>query len=112
MSEHDNTQDSENTLIEGSGLHHFDFSQAQVNEPVELEIAPTQAGQDVAETVLAEIRGRSFSGRHPELGRMIKCQVCRSRHRSSTQCEQKFATGRYDLRDPKPLLIAAQTRKG
>jgi hypothetical protein len=43
-----------------------------------------------ADAALAAIADRSFSGRHPELGRMIKCQVCRSRHRSSQKCEQKF----------------------
>jgi hypothetical protein len=40
---------------------------------------------------------------------MIKCQVCSRRHRASIVHEQKFATGRYDLRDPKPLLIAGVT---
>jgi len=62
-----------------------------------------------ADKALKEIRSRSFSGRHPELGKMVKCQVCERRHRSSIVCEQKFSTGRYDLRDPKPLLIAGVT---
>jgi hypothetical protein len=43
-----------------------------------------------ADAALAAIRLRSYSERHPELGKMIKCQVCRSRHRSSQKCEQKF----------------------
>jgi hypothetical protein len=39
-----------------------------------------------------ELKRRSFSGRNPELGRMIKCGVCRRRHRESERrCEQKFA---------------------
>jgi uncharacterized OB-fold protein len=44
-----------------------------------------------AEKATKEIRGRSFSGRHPELGKMIKCAVCGRRHRKEERkCEQKF----------------------
>ena len=44
-----------------------------------------------AEKATKEIRGRSFSGRHPELGKMIKCAVCGLRHRKEERkCEQKF----------------------
>lgn len=32
----------------------------------------------------------SFSHRHPELGRMIKCQVCGFRHRSYIVCKQNI----------------------
>lgn len=35
---------------------------------------------------------RSFSGRNPELGKMIKCDGCGLRHRSSIIHERKFAT--------------------
>lgn len=56
-------------------------------------LKPTAEGIEAADEVLAAIKGRSFSGRHPELGRMIKCQVCRNRHRESIKCKQKFATG-------------------
>jgi hypothetical protein len=43
------------------------------------------------EAALEEIQGRSFSGRNPELGKMIKCQVCGLRHRErERKCEQKF----------------------
>jgi hypothetical protein len=59
---------------------------------------------------LAAIKQRSYSGRNPQLGKMIKCQVCKTRHRENERkCVQVFATGRYDLREPKPLLIAGQT---
>lgn len=49
-----------------------------------------------------EIRGRSFSGRRPELGKMIKCQVHGFRHREfefGLKCEQKFTNriGDYEL---------------
>jgi hypothetical protein len=37
-------------------------------------------------------RSLSFSGRHPELGKMIKCDGCGRRHRSSIIHERKFAT--------------------
>ena len=69
---------------------------------------------------LKDIRDRSFSGRHPELGRMIKCQVCRTRHRGS-QCEQKFAvlyiteelndeTGQFEI--VRESSLAKDTLKG
>jgi hypothetical protein len=35
---------------------------------------------------------RSFSARNPELGKMIKCDGCGLRHRSSIIHERKFAT--------------------
>lgn len=34
---------------------------------------------------------KSFSQRNPELGKMIKCQVCQHRHRSSQTCLPKYA---------------------
>jgi hypothetical protein len=44
------------------------------------------------EDTLRIVRDRSFSGRHPELGRMINCQICGLRHRQNERkCEQKFA---------------------
>jgi hypothetical protein len=45
----------------------------------------------VADIALKEIRSRSFSGRHPELGKMIKCQICGTRHRSSKICKFRYA---------------------
>lgn len=54
----------------------------------------TEVTPEVRKTVenaLLEIRGRSFSGRHPELGKMIKCQVCGTRHRKNERlCIQKI----------------------
>ena len=56
----------------------------------------------------AEYRDRSFSGRHPELGRMIKCDGCGRRHRSSIIHERKFAT---DIKGvPCPPRIAETKR--
>lgn len=41
--------------------------------------------QELAQKALIEIKHRSFSGRNPELGKMINCGRCSLRHRS-TQC--------------------------
>jgi hypothetical protein len=47
--------------------------------------------QKEVDTALDKIRGRSFSERRPELGKMIKCQVCGRRHRENERkCEQVF----------------------
>jgi hypothetical protein len=43
-----------------------------------------------AAKALAEIHERSFSGRHPELGKMIKCAVCNERHRDSIKCLPRY----------------------
>lgn len=43
----------------------------------------------------ARIEARSYSGRHPDLGRMFKCAVCNRRHRGNP-CEQQFATVTYE----------------
>jgi hypothetical protein len=51
---------------------------------------PTAGGLVASAIALEEIKRRSFSGRHPELGKMIKCAVCQKRHRDSIKCEQKF----------------------
>jgi hypothetical protein len=68
------------------------------------EIQPVPEAEPVFKTTLtteqaaaatAELRGKSFSGRHPELGKMVNCQVHGFRHRQfefdpTTKCEQKF----------------------
>jgi hypothetical protein len=45
--------------------------------------------------VIAEIREKqkekSFSERHPELGKMVNCLICDRRHRTSEICLQRFA---------------------
>jgi len=61
------------------------------NENIELEAPkPTAEGMVAAVIALEEIRNRSFSGRHPELGKMLNCPVCDLRHRDSIKCQQKF----------------------
>jgi hypothetical protein len=66
----------------------------------------------ILDEVVAQFRAsfheRSFSERHKELGKMVKCQVCRTRHRASRVCEQRFAGVRVgvdpgDLRQTEPV---------
>lgn len=47
--------------------------------------------QRAADTFFAEREHKSFSDRHPELGRMITCAVCGNRHRSSRTCTAVYA---------------------
>ena len=47
-----------------------------------------------------QIRQRSFAGRHSELGKMINCWVCKTRHRSSIKCEATYSS------------TVSETRKG
>ena len=59
-------------------------------------LKPTPEGQTAAQQALEAIKQRSFSGRHPDLGKMINCQFCRLRHREhdngrDKQCEQIFS---------------------
>lgn len=78
-------------------------------------IDPNQAVKEAIEGFRARFEQRSFSERNPELGRMLKCQICLTRHRSSKVCRQKFATGTHDPRPEgeKKLLVASQaTIKG
>jgi hypothetical protein len=50
--------------------------------------------KSTVERLISEFREhqkeKSFSGRHPELGKMVKCQICSRRHRSSLICLQTF----------------------
>ena len=46
--------------------------------------------KEAIDQTLAAIQSRSFSQRHLELGRMIKCQVCNKRHREPT-CKLIYA---------------------
>lgn len=73
--------------------YYADFSGAELTPVPEAEtqvVTPAEAVLKTADEALKEIRGRSFSGRHPELGKMVKCAVCGFRHRSSIVCKQKF----------------------
>ncbi len=63
---------------------------------MEQNSAATKQSIEAAAAALKEIRNRSFSGRHPDLGRMINCPFCGLRHREHDNgrdkpCEQTFA---------------------
>lgn len=82
------------------------FTDALLNPP-----EPNDALKTAVEGFKARFEARSYSERHPELGRMLKCQICLQRHRSSKVCSQKFATRCHDPapEGEKKLLIASQT---
>lgn len=49
---------------------------------------------------LKTIRNRSFSARHPELGKMVNCRICGTRHRENERkCVQVFTyrVGNYEV---------------
>lgn len=56
---------------------------------VEPEFKSTLTPEQLAEAE-GLIAGRSFSGRNPQLGKMIKCTVCQLRHRAIQKCEPRF----------------------
>jgi len=55
------------------------------------------------ESFQQSFRERSFSGRNPDLGKMINCGVCGWRHRSSVVCEQRFAKVRIGHKEIREL---------
>lgn len=61
-------------------------------ETVESRVESSAELNQAVEQFDADYRDRSFAGRHPELGRMTKCDGCGRRHRSSIIHERKFAT--------------------
>jgi hypothetical protein len=58
------------------------------------EMKPFEVSEELQKALdktLTAIEGRSFSERNSGLGKMIKCQVCGTRHRQHERvCEQKF----------------------
>lgn len=90
--------------MDSAGLHDSEISQetetTEVSRPIAqsesvaednaLEPKATIEGIIAAEKALAEIRLRSFSGRNPELGKMINCH-CGLRHRASIKHEVRYA---------------------
>lgn len=58
-------------------------------EPNEQQIK-TEVSEAIAR-IREKEKEKSFSGRHPELGKMINCRICDRRHRSSITCVQVFA---------------------
>ena len=87
-----------------------DFKDDIINDQNPNFVIP-DAVKEAVEGFRKRFEARSFSERHLELGKMLKCQICLSRHRSSKVCVQKFATGTHDTRPEgeKTLLVASQT---
>lgn len=67
---------------------------------MEEKVDVNKAVQDAIAKLREDIADRSFSGRHPELGKMINCKICGLRHRSSIVCKENV------------IVSTAQTRKG
>lgn len=71
----------------------------------EVEAAAFNVSQELQKAIIAAtttIEGRTFSERHPELGKMVNCQVCRRRHRvNERKCEQVFT---YTVKDKEGFL--------
>lgn len=63
---------------------------AQPAEAPEFKVVPEQVKKLVADALEA-IKDRSYYGRNPEIGKMIKCPVHGFRHRDTTKCEPKYA---------------------
>jgi hypothetical protein len=68
-----------------------------VNQNGAYEVLETPGISEETKQAIAKFqetfKERTFSQRHPELGKMINCHVCGMRHRSAQVCEQKFAVG-------------------
>lgn len=82
----------------------------RINLLTDESIAALKLNRAVAAAVNA-IRSRSFSGRNPQLGKMINCAVCDKRHRNSIVCTPKYGVGRYDP-EKKPLVASDKTARG
>lgn len=58
-------------------------------EKKEIYLLPSGTSEAI-KRLREEIHDRSFSQRHPELGKMMNCRVCDTRHRASQVCHQRF----------------------
>lgn len=59
-------------------------------QDVEFQVSPEALV--AADKARKELRSRSFSGRNPQLGKMMNCSVCELRHRVTPNAEGKFVT--------------------
>lgn len=85
-------------------VHKFELGDKVKFNGEEMTVLSVKNSPDAVSDAIAKIRDeiadRSFSGRHPELGKMVKCQICGQRHRSSIVCKENV------------IVPTAQTRKG
>jgi hypothetical protein len=63
------------------------------NDEFEIKSEIAKAIADIRE----KQKDKSFSERHPELGKMINCPMCDRRHRTSEICLQRFAKTEEDV---------------
>lgn len=67
------------------------MNEEQNFEPISADKFVAAIKNEIAtEEALKAVKQRSYAGRHPELGKMVKCQICKTRHRAVKQCSQKF----------------------
>jgi len=91
--------------------NHYDFTNAELNTPkVETPISISQA---IAK-FRADHAGKTFSQRHPELGKMLNCPFCLRRHRSMIVCQQVFTTVVNRGPNERTVIerLAPRTRRG
>lgn len=65
--------------------------------------------QGMLEKFREDYKARPFTARHPELGKMINCPVCQTRHRSSLGCKAVYVA---DVPHTKAGLYGAKSFKG
>ena len=75
--------------------------------------------EKMVQTYLDEREVKSFSARHPELGKMVNCYVCGLRHRAAKICTPVYVTSKTETVEaedgsivPAPMLASQLTRKG
>ena len=61
---------------------------------------------------LASIEQRPFTDRNTNLGKMINCDVCGTRHRQAIRCEQKIVVLAYPSRHPKKVRFNPHLKHG
>jgi len=65
----------------------------------------------VVDAYHAEREVKSFSQRHPELGRMVNCQVCNLRHRASRVCVPVYSTELGNLNEQGVRVLSTKKQK-
>lgn len=78
-----------------------------MEEPLKEQEAFDELSQ-LAQFFFDSRKDKSFSERHPELGKMINCPVCGERHRSAHVCVPTYAKGK----NGEDRLCSQHTNKG
>ena len=64
-----------------------------------------------ADAFFSERESKSYSARHPELGRMINCWVCDKRHRSSRVCVPAYGRVAGEINDKDEVVIVTKRQR-